>query len=339
MQAAALQRQQGLLQKNLDQVCRAECRLSKRASKAREFVEREQRCLVDTTARQIRTMHLGSQGSESLHNQLAWSKKKELQAEETRAAFASAQELVEAAREQQVTVLCNLREETRAVEAALKQVGRDLERAVGEEEQAEHDGIEITADSPRQRVAEQLLREVKFVNASPQPPQAGLTPARSSSASRRLESVEKRQALREQDLLRTVEHLKEFEHNFKEKSELQAINSRFLQMQVDEHCQALENERARQKSTSSNVLKRYRHSQLCTQEAANTCTSLRTRYSALTTELHESCQALSSSRERQHRRMQLENSSQNEEHRSSKDIGKSREPSPGQVCRDRKSVV
>jgi len=171
------------------------------------------------------------------------------------------------------------------------------------------------------------------VNESPRPPPASSTPARTHSASRKLESAEKRQALREYDLQRTVEHLKEFEHNFKETSEKQTINGRILHMQVEEHCQALENERGRQRSASGNVLKRYRNSQLSTQEAEKRCNSLRTRYAALTTELHESCQALSSSRERQCRRIQLEHSSQNEEHRSSKDGGKSREPSPGQACK------
>lgn len=290
--AAVLHRRREGLLKNLDKLLKAENGLVARATNASQAVERDQRRLVDLTARQLRVVSAASarrrrgseggtaRGSTGLESGFAFGAcGKEAQSRAAQQALRDARTAVEATRARQVDALVSIQQEAVAVGSELRRVTAILAL----------EDTEVAMETARaERAVVSALRKTRSVQrpASRGPPEPG------RQLRSELESVTAQ--------LRQLETGHEESHAEWRQSEGSAST------EIETSEAALARERARQKVASAGVLKMYRTSHASFSEVEQRCTELRSELDAARDEAAEARGSFRTARGRNQRRAKLE---------------------------------
>jgi len=287
--ADLLRRREQLL-KDLDQNLKMEHRLSTRVTAANEAVDRDQRRLVEVTARQLRSQAAAS------------GKSRPAKGEGVRQALKEAQDLVEAARLQQAEALVGLAREGSEIALEIRRVGEVLEQEVASEEKAQ---LELS-EAEAKHIKAQYGHEGSTAASCSSPRSAGLATPRQPPPSSKLNALERRRARLDADLSAVTEQLRQADCIHEE---VEAGNRglwQHAQRKVEEVQEELEVERKKQRASSASVLKQYRKAQASCVDAEQRHSELRMRGEALERDLSEGRGALKRVRERRLKRAHLE---------------------------------
>jgi len=300
--AAGIQkRRQGLL-KGLDRLLKAEAKLSAKVSTASEAVDRDQRRLVDLTARQIRASSSMSRQREQSGVKFDRSQRSEA----ARQALHDARDLVESTRAQQAEVLLGLVQENIHVTVELRRVDEALEQALLKEERAKYEiaeleddgseGVAMAATSPLRRGTSSPRRETS----------RGTAPSSHRGTSTGRIQLERKKTRLEEDLHSTVEQLRRGEIKFEEIEKSRKDMQEKSEMKMTEMQEEFESEKARQRASVATLLKRYRGTQASYTEAEQALGELCARSDAISKEMADARLALRRDRERRQKRPQSE---------------------------------
>jgi hypothetical protein len=303
--AAVLRRRTGLL-RSLDKTLKAESKLGGRISIACDAVDRDQRRLVDLTARQIRA-------SSAMAQQRSGEKVKGTErGEAARQALQDARELVEATRVQQAEALLGLVQENKQVGNELRRVEEALEKEILQEERARLELCEVEAQAnvrPSSDGGAQIGFPARTAStSSPRRRQGGAVssdkPAAPNSLAPKRQGLERRRTKLEEDLLATSEQLRRGEAKLEEAETAQRRLGQKAEAKVEEMEQEYESERTKQRTIVAGVLRRYRTAQSSYAEGESAHTDLCSRSDALGQELSDARSALCRAREKRQKQKQ-----------------------------------
>lgn len=274
--AAALQRHREQVLRGIDRLLKSERALAIRAASATEAVEKDQRRLVDSTARQIRAA--AQTGAAKAGDRQLHAAARGQRGEAARQALADARALVEQTRARDVERLLGLSAEAATAETNAERAGEAMAFAEQREEQARHNlamsevAVESGAASEGGRPS---------IRLSPR----ALSRGRALPRSQKVVALDRKRVQREEDIERLVEQLRTAEQSF-EGSEARARGlDEAARRKVEEFQEAIECEKSKQKAGSAGVLKRYRSAQADFLEGEQRCENLRSQRDSFAKEL------------------------------------------------------
>lgn len=280
---AALQLRKEQVSKVFDRVSKTGRSVSARLSVARDLVDRDQQKLVDAETRRLRA---GS--AQARWRPPIWSEGPGGSAgataegqESGRYPLAGAREVVEAARTEQLNVLGTLRQEAMLIAGELLHVEEAAARATAREEHAASEVLEAEALATVHLEAARLGPPRQNASIEEQVACHGLRRAASPSVQR----LEQQRSIHDQEWERTQEQMQELEQHFEQRQERQRDAGQRLCSQIEECREALEAQRAQQRSASSSIFRHYRSAELAFVRAEENCADLQSRQAMLDREL------------------------------------------------------
>lgn len=274
--AAALQRHREQLLRAIDRLLKSERALAIRAASATEAVDKDQRRLVDSTARQIRAA--AQTGAAKAGDRQLHAANRGQRGEAARQALADARALVEQTRARDVERLVCLSAEAATAETKAESADEAIVFAEQREGQARQ---ELT-----------LCEATTESGSAPGRPSTRSSPraqsrGRAAPRSQKVIALDRRRVQREEDIERLVEQLQSAEQSFEDTEARAQVLDEAARHKVEEFQEAIETEKWKQKSASAGVLKRYRSAQADFLEGEQRCEHLGSQRDLIERELAE----------------------------------------------------
>eukprot|EP00929_Paragymnodinium_shiwhaense_P090841 TRINITY_DN50939_c0_g1_i1.p1 TRINITY_DN50939_c0_g1~~TRINITY_DN50939_c0_g1_i1.p1 ORF type:complete len:1241 (+),score=400.25 TRINITY_DN50939_c0_g1_i1:142-3864(+) len=259
--AGDLHRQREELLRSEDRLLKAESNVLNQVTAADQLVERDQRRLVDLTARQLRASSAAAErrGASSIAS--TTSSSREARAEPARRALQDAREAVEEARSRQISSLTSIQQEADAVRAEIHSVTAAVESIECREYRSHAEASAALPPRSSPRRAHGLHQSQGGGAAAAAAAAHEPLHSRDAMAGKDTSAAKNPQKKREADLELSVQQLRHLEHAFEAAHRERLQRCEQAQRRVEEAGLAHSSEQAQQRASSAACLKRFRAAQ------------------------------------------------------------------------------